>query len=219
MLPGVQERLVQRWHVLVIAVGPAPVDPLHVPAVGLVARGYVLGLGDAGVVLDRDLVVVVEHDEVAELVVARERGHLVADALLDVPVGDEAVDEVVERAGAGGGVRVVQAPLAAGGHGHADRVAEALPERAGGGLHAGGEPVLRVPGRDAAPGPQRLQVIQGQPVPGQVQLDVQGEAGVPAGQHEAVATHPVRIGRIVPEQPLEEQVGRGRQAHRRARVS
>ena len=44
------------------------------------------------------------------------------------------------------GVRVEQAALAAGGHRHADRVADALAERAGGGLHAGGVAVLRVPG-------------------------------------------------------------------------
>ena len=77
--------------VLVVAVRAcAPVDPLDVPAVGLVAGGDVLGLGDLGVVLDRDLVVVVEHDEVAELLVAGQRGGLVADALLDVAVRGEA---------------------------------------------------------------------------------------------------------------------------------
>ena len=59
-----------------------------------------------------------------------------ADALLDVAVRGEHVDVVVERAGAGGGVRVEQAALAAGGHGHADRVGQALAERPGGGLHA-----------------------------------------------------------------------------------
>ena len=47
------------------AVGP--VDVLDVPAVGLVARGDVLGERDVGVVLDRDLVVVVDQGQVAEL--------------------------------------------------------------------------------------------------------------------------------------------------------
>ena len=219
MLPGVQEGLVQRRHVLVVAVRRPPVHLLHMPAVGLVARADVLGLSDLGVVLDGDLVVVVEDDEVAQLLMAGQRGHLMADALFDVAVGHEAVDVVVERALARLGVRVEQAALAPGGHRHADRVSEALTERAGGGLHAGGEPVLRVPGRDASPGAQGLQVIQGQPVAGQVQLDVQGEAGMPAGQHETIAARPVRIGRVVPEQTLEEQVGRRREAHRRARVS
>ena len=156
VLLGVQKRLVQRGHVLVVAVGGAPVHLLHVPAVGLIPRTDILGLGDVGVVLDGDLVVVVQDDQVAELLVAAERGDLVADALLHVPVRDEAVDEVVERAGAGLGVRVEQAALAAGTHGHADRVADALAQRSGGGLHAGGQPVLRVAGGDAAPGPVAL---------------------------------------------------------------
>ena len=102
VLPGGQEGLVQRLRrPRGSRLGRAPAQPLHVPAIGLVAGADVLGLGDVGVVLDGDLVVVVEHDEVAELLVAGQRGRLVADALLDIAVGDEAVDVVVERAGPG----------------------------------------------------------------------------------------------------------------------
>ena len=46
----------------------------------------------------------------------------------------------------GRGVRVEQAALAAGGHRHADAVADALAERAGGGLDADGVAVLGVAG-------------------------------------------------------------------------
>ena len=56
------------------AVGP--VDDLDVPAVGLVALGDVLGQRDVGVVLDRDLVLVVDQGEVAELLGAGDRGRL-----------------------------------------------------------------------------------------------------------------------------------------------
>ena len=120
---------------------------------------------------------------------------------------------------AGRGVRVEQAALAAGGHRHADGVADALPERAGGGLDAGGVPVLGVAGGERAPGAQRLEVVELQAVAGQVELDVEGQAGVPAGQHEPVATGPVRVGRVVPQVALEEQVRRRRQAHRGAGVA
>ena len=41
---------------------------------------------------------------------------------------------------------------------------------------------------------------------------------MPTRQHEAVAACPVRIRRVVPEQALEEQVGRWGEAHRRTRV-
>jgi hypothetical protein len=148
-----------------------------------------------------------------------QRGGLVADALFDVTVGAEHVHVMVERAGAGRGVRVEQAALAAGGHGHADRHRDALAQRAGGRLDAGGQPVLGVARGQAAPGPQRLEVIQGQTVPGQVELDVQGQAGMAAGQHEPVPAEPVRVRGVVPQEPLEDQVrGRG-QAHRRAGVT
>ena len=90
-----------------------------------------------------------------------------------------------------GGVGVEQAALAAGGHGHADRVGDALAERPGGGLDAGGVAVLGVAGGQRAPGAQRLEVVQLEPVAGQVELDVEGEAGVPQRQHETVPAGPV----------------------------
>ena len=96
------------------------------PAVGLVAREDVLAERDGGVVLDRDVVVVVEQDQVAELLVAGERGRLAGHALLHAAVAGDDVDVVVERRLAGRGVRVEQAALAAGGHRHADAVGHAL---------------------------------------------------------------------------------------------
>ncbi len=65
----------------------------------------------------------------------------------------------------------------------------------------------------------RLQVVQGQPVAGQVQLDIQGQAGMPAGQHETVPAEPVRVRRVMPQDVLEQQVGGRGEAHRRARVA
>ena len=143
-----------------------------------------------------------------------------ADAFLDVAVRDEHVDVVVEGAvtlgGVGGSSRPTFAP---GGHGHADRIGQALAQRAGGGLHARGQAVFRVPRGQAAPLPVAPQVIQGQPVAGQVELDVQGQAGMPAGQDETVPAEPVRVGRVMPEHMLVQQVGDGGQAHRRARMA
>ena len=54
----------------------AALDDLHVPAVGRVAGRGVLAQRDVGVVLDGDLVVVVEHDQVAELLGAGQRRRL-----------------------------------------------------------------------------------------------------------------------------------------------
>src|SRR6202012_1144783 len=63
---GRLERVVQGLDVLVVAVGRVPVQPLDVPPVGLVAGRGVLVLGDDRVVLDRDVVVVVQDNEVAQ---------------------------------------------------------------------------------------------------------------------------------------------------------
>ena len=64
-----------------------------------------------------------------------------------------------------------------------------------------------------------LQVVELQAVAGEVELDVEGQAGVPAGEHEPVAARPVRVGRVVPHHPVEQQVGGGREAHGGARVA
>ena len=148
-----------------------------------------------------------------------ERRRLAADALLEVAVAGEDEDVVVEEALADGRLRVEQPALATGRHRHPDRVADALAERAGGGLDAGGVAVLGVAGRQAAPGAQRLEVVELEAVTGEVELDVEGEAGVAAGQHEPVAARPVRVGGVVAHQLLEDQVRRRGQAHRRARVA
>jgi hypothetical protein len=69
----------------VVAVG----DPLHVPVVGGKAGADVFGEGEVGGAVDADVVVVVEDDELAELLMAGKRGGLAADALHHVAVTGE----------------------------------------------------------------------------------------------------------------------------------
>ncbi len=196
--------------------GLLPVDDLDVPVVGLVARLDVLGEGDVGVVLDGDLVGVVDRDQVAELLVPGEAGGLGADALLQVAVAGDDVDEVVERAGAGSGVRVEQAALETLGVGEADGRGDALAERAGGDLDAVGVAVLRVTGRQRAPGAQRLEVVELEAVAAEVELDVLGQRAVTGRQDEAVATEPVLVVRVAAHHLLEQQVRGWSEAHRGA---
>ena len=66
---------------------------------------------------------------------------------------------------------------------------------------------------------QRLQVVELEAETGQVQLDVERQAGVPGRQHEPVAAGPVRVGGVVPHHLLEQQVRRGREAHRSTGVA
>ena len=176
-LPGGGDRGVQGGDVLdVLSVAVGPVDGLHMPAVRLVAGGDVLAEGDVGVVLDRDPVAVIDQGQVAQPLGAGQRGRLPGHAFLDVAVGAQGVDVVVERRRPRGGVGVEETPLAAGGHRHPDRVRHALAERAGGDLHPVGVAVLRVARGQRPPGAQRLQIIQAEPEPAEVELDVLGQA-------------------------------------------
>ena len=189
------------------------------PAIGAVAGGDVLAERNVGVVLDRDLIVVVEHDQVAELLRAGQRTGLAGHAFLDVAIGGDDVDVVVEGAGARGGIGVEQPALVACRHGHADGRGQALAERTGRDLHALGVAELRVTRGLGLPGAQRLDVFQFQPETTEVQLDVQREAAVAARQHEPIAAEPVHVTRVVTHLTLKEGVRQRRQAHRRAGVA
>ena len=192
------------------------VQVLHVPAVGLVARADVLGEGELGVALDRDVVVVVEADQLAEPEVAGQRRRLGLDALLHVAVGGDEVGEVRDRLL----VRLVEArgqhPLA---QRHPDRGGDPLPERAGGRLDARHVAVLRVAGARRVELAEALDLVERDVVARQVERRVEQHRRVPAGEHEAVAARPVgRLGRVAHDARVE-QVGDRRQRHRRARVA
>src|SRR5699024_8452826 len=83
-------------------------DGLHVPAISFVARINILVESDIGVVFDRNTVVIPENDQVAQLLGARERGSLGSNAFLQITIGSNDVNVVVERrfpAGASGSKR------------------------------------------------------------------------------------------------------------------
>ena len=189
------------------------------PAVGLIAGGDVLGEGDVGVIFDGDLVVIPDDIEISELLMARQRGGLGRDALLEVAVGSDDPDCVVEGRLAGSGLWVHQPAEAALAVGEPDRSGEALAERPGRDLHAVGVAVLGVARSLGAPGAQGLDVLQLQAVAGEVQLQVQGQRGVAGREDEAVASDPRGILGVMPHDLLEEQIGGRGQRHRRAGVS
>ena len=87
--------------------------------------------------------------------------------------------------------RIEQPALPASRHRHPDCVADPLAERAGGDLDARGVPVLWVAGRTGSPGPQGLQVVEFEAEAAEVELDVEGQAGVAAREHEAVPARPL----------------------------
>ena len=193
---GRLDRRVQLGDVLFVDAGLLPVDHLGVPVVRIVPGADILAEGDVRVALDGNLVAVVDHDEVAELLVAGEGRSLARDAFLQVAVARDDVDEMVERAGAGVGIRIEQSTFVACGIGESDGGGQTLAERAGGDLDARGVTVFGVTGCLRPPGAVGAQVVELQPVPAKVQLDVLRQRAVTAGEHEPIPTDPCRIARI-----------------------
>jgi len=138
---------------------------------------------------------------------------LVADAFFEVAVAadDERVVVADVRAETG-----AQRPL---GDAEADGVGEALTEGAGRDLDTRRVVHLGVTGCAALPLTELLEILEGQPVAGQVEHGVLQDAGVTRRQHEAVAVRPHRIRGVVLHHPRPEHMGQGRERHRRPRVS
>ena len=188
-------------------------DVLDRPAVGGEALAHVVGVGELGGPVDGDVVVVVDGDQAAELEVAGQRRGLVGDPFLEAAVTGD--DEGVVIADLGGEV----GPEPALGDAHAHPVGHALAERAGGDLDPGGVVVLGMAGRAAAPLAELAQVVECQPVAGEVEHRVEEDRGVPVGEDEAVAVGPLGVRRVVVHDPGEQHMGQWGQRHGRARVA
>jgi hypothetical protein len=78
---------------------------LDVPSVGGVTGRDILTCCELGAAFDGDSVVVLDHDQVAQLLMAGESAGFGADAFLNVAVGAEDEDAVIERAGVSGSRR------------------------------------------------------------------------------------------------------------------
>ncbi len=184
----------------------------HAPAVGLEALGHVVVVGQLGGAVDGDVVVVVEGEQPPQAEVPGERSRLVRDPLHEAAVAGDDVGAVVAHVAAEGGAQP------AFGEGHAHRVAHALAQRPGGDVDPRRVAGLGVPGRPAAPLAELAQVLQREVVPGQVQHGVLEDAGVPVGEHEAIAVRPLRVVRVVVHDARPQDVGQGGQRHGGPRV-
>ncbi len=191
-------------------------DVLDVPAVGLVARAVVLPVErKRGRAVDRDPVVVVADDQLAEREVARYRRRFLADALHHVAVGADHVDVVVDDL-VGGSVEAVREETL--GDRHSDGVGDALPERPRRHLDAGRVAALGVARRARAPLAELFEVRDAEVVAGEMKQRVLQHAGVARAEDEAVTVGPLRVVRVGAQEALEDRVGEGRERHRRPRM-
>ena len=190
---------------------------LGVPVVGGEARHAVLGEGHLGGTVERDQVVVVEHDELAQPEVAGQRRRFRGDALHEVAVARDRVGVVVDdRRG-----RVVEACRR--GSASATAMPTALPKPwpsgPGRGLDPRGVAVLGVPRRAAAELAEALEVVERQAVAGEVEHAVEQHAAVAGRQDEAVAVGPLGVRGVVLEVAGPQHVRHGGEAHRHAGVA
>ena len=188
-------------------------DRLDVPAVGLVAGDHVFVESNIRIVLNRDAVIVPEDNQVAQLLRTRQGRSLSGNALLQVTIGRNGVDVVVEGRLVGRCLWIEKAALFPCRHGHANGGSKALTKGASGDFHAIGVVHLRVARRARSPGAQLLEIVHLQAKAAQVELDVLGEGRVTNRQNEAVAAGPVHIGGIVVNDALIQGVGEGSEGH------
>ena len=176
----------------------------------------VVGEGEVGVAVDRDAVVVVEADELAELEVSGERRSFVRDAFHQVAVAADEVRVVIDDLLPS---RLNIAARCA----SATAMPTALPTPWPSGpvvvSTPGVWPYSGMPRRAALPLPELLQVLEREVVAAEIQARCRAASTRARREHEAVAVRPVRIGGVVAHVPREQHVRERRERHRRAGVS
>jgi hypothetical protein len=187
----------------------------HVPAVAFETLGGVVGEPVFDVAVDGDAVVVIQHDQLAQLQRAGQRTHFVRDAFHQATVAGEGVGVVVDDGVAGFVEFSGQQRF---GQRHAHGIAQALTQRAGGRFHARGDAhfgVARGLGMQLA---EILQLFDRQVIAGQMQQGIDQHRAVAVGQHEAVAVGPGGILGIVTQVAGPQGLGDFRHAHGSTRM-
>ena len=152
--------------------------------------------------VDRDAIVIEQHDQLVQLLVPCQRDGFLADAFHQVAVGGQHIGVVVDsRLAELGGEHAL-------GHGHADRRGNALSEWSGGGFDTGRVPDFRMSGRFRMQLPEALDLVESQArCAGEIEQRIDQHRAMAGRQHEAVTVRPGRIGGIELEH-LREQHGR-----------
>ena len=171
-----------------------------VPPIRFEALADVVAVGQRGVAVDGDVVVVVDADQVAETLMAGKRGGLVADALHEAAVaGDDegvVVDDVVAE---------LRAKTTFGDR-HADGVGETLAERPGGHFDARGVVCLGMAGCERAPLAEGFDVVELEPVAGEVRTSSTAGSTRDRWRGRTVTVGPVWVRRIVMHHAAEEHM-------------
>ena len=156
------------------------------------------------------MVVIIEADEVAKLLMARQTRRLAGNAFHGTAIAEEAVGVIGEQIEA----RLVEDRGRVGlGNGEADRVGETLAEGARGHLDALGVVDFRVAGRDAVDLPERLEIVHGDLVAEEVEEGILQHAAMAVGEDKAISVGPVGVLGVEAHELIEEDMRGGSQAH------
>ena len=186
---------------------------MRVPAIRFETPGPVFRERDVGRSGQRDMIVVIEADQLAESQMAGERCGLGRHALHQVAITDQrisvTIDDQVPRA-------VVAGREIAFRDREADGIGEALPEGTGRCLHSRRQTALGVSRTLAAPLTELFELRKGQIVARQVQQAVEQDRAMAGRQDKPVPIGPPRIDRIMPKKTGPQHIGHGRRTHRQA---
>ncbi|CAB4620630.1 unannotated protein [freshwater metagenome] len=187
-------------------------DVLDVPAVGLEAFRGVVGEGQLGGAVDRDVVVVVDGNELAEAQMSGHRSGFVTQTLFEITVATDHVGVMVEQ------LRAETGPEPMLGHRHSDGVRKSLTQRPGRDFDTCGVMGLGMTGSERTPLPEFLDVIESEAESRQVQHRILENRCVSAGEHESIPIRPLRIGSVVTHDPGVQGVSEGSERHGRSGV-
>ena len=191
-------------------------DHSGMPPVGLEALGDIFCERQVGSAGERDQIVIVEVNHLAEMEMACERSRLLGNAFHQVAIAADDIGVVIDNV-------VAFAVIARGQpgfrNGHADAVAESLAERAGGDFDAHRMTALRMPRSFAAPLAEAFQFFERQIVAGEMEQAVEQHGAMTGRQDEAITVEPQWVLGIEFQVLRPERVGHRGRAHRHSRMT
>ncbi len=165
-----------------------------VPA-GSGKTGWLIGIvGKRDRAVDRDVVVIPEHDQLVQLQMTGKRDGFLADAFHEAAVTGNHIGVMVDEAVA---ELCIEDTF---GKCHADGIGDALSERAGRRLDTGGVTIFRMACGARTELTEILDLVDGDVfVARKIEQRIEQHRAVACGEHETVAIRPVRVLRVVRE--------------------
>ncbi len=183
------------------------------PVIGFKALRGIIAKPAFGFAVDRDAVVIVKADQLAQSQGARQRANFMGNPFHQTAVAHKHPGVVVNDLV----IRLVKLRRkSAFSNRQPDSVRQTLAERARGGLHARRIANLRVTRRFRMQLTEIFQLFDGQVVTGKMQQAVQQHRGVAVGQNKTVTVVPGRVGRVMFQEIIPQHFRDIRHSHWRA---